>query len=132
MAKHLMMHSIFQRDGKNVIMNLSEWGTQTLQGEELEKFVQDMNYWDAKQALLPSIGYTKITLITEEITNEDGEKEEIEVGVTSEFATNCMDELDLWETFDPEKLYPFVIDEYFDKMSQDPTIVVFNRIQRTE
>ena len=132
MAKHTMMHSIVQKDGKNVLMSLHDWGVNTLTGQELEKFLLDMEEWMNKQSLLPAIGYTKIELITEVITKEDGDTEEIEVGVKSEFPTNCMDELNLWGLFDPDLLIPFVVNEYFDKMSQDPNVVVFNRLIRTE
>ena len=132
MAKHLVMHSVFNKDGKNVIMSLYDWGASTFTGEELEKFNEAYEYWEYTQSLLPALGLVKIELITEVITKEDGEQEEIEVGVKSEFPTNCVEQLNLYDTFDTELLIPLAINQYYDKMGQDPNIVVFNRLIRTE
>lgn len=132
MAKHVVMHSVFNKDGKNVLMNLHQWGQNTLTGEELQKFDAAFEYWNYTQSLLPALGYTKIDLITEVITKENGEQEEIEVGSQSEFPTNCVIDLNLQDTFNTELLIPFEIDQYYDKMGQDPDIVVFNRLIRTE
>jgi hypothetical protein len=127
--KFRLLHSILQVNNKNLAVDVAHWASYCLDPDEYQECISDLNEIGQIYANLTNQGLLQIESIFENFTSDDGVDFEVEVGklitTVDNIAELCVD-------YNAERMFHNKYLKWFDRMKQDPKIVVFYDLERLD